>query len=114
MDNHDEAYGLDAAGQKVYEGDFVMAALPNVPAVHRPLALHPCKVLLVQNAGFKVIYAGDDVRFRKWSMEPFLRWRFEVVKADLSALGLANEAVTQEEPSCQVCRHRFQRIECDV
>jgi hypothetical protein len=108
-------YGLDAAGQKVYAGDYIMAALPNVPAVHRPLALHPCRVLQVNNAGFEVEYAGSNVRFRKWAREPFFRWRPEVVKADLSALGLENASHGSgdaEDGSCPCCPGRYY-FECN-
>lgn len=107
-----ETYGLDAAGQRVYAGDFVMASLPNVPAVRTggQRILHPCRVLSVQKTCFRLLYVGGEVLLRRWSREPFLRGNMEVVKADISGLGLDLESgsggADQCSPECCGCMYR--------
>lgn len=108
----DDAYALDAAGQKVRAGDYVMASLPNVPATKRPRVLHPCLVLQVQPASVRLSYAGDNVDCRRWAKEPFLRWHNEVVKADVSALGLQTTG-TDDACACRGCRYREEACDGD-
>ena len=104
-----EPYALDAAGQKVYAGDYVVASLPNVPAVRRPRTLYPCKVLHVYSDSFQLAYAGKEQLLLRWTKDPFIRWRREVVKADLSSFGL--EADGNGADSCSCCPYR--RMQCD-
>lgn len=102
-------YAIDAAGQKVAAGDYVMASLPNVPATKRPRILHPCQVLQVQPAHVRLVYAGTDNRCRRWAREPFLRWHNEVVRVDTSVLGLeasGSSGADSCQPACCACRYR--------
>ncbi len=103
-----EDYALDAAGQKVHVGDYVLASLPNVPATRRLRTLHPCQVTRVSRDGFQLIYVGDDRHLQKWTREPFMRWRREVVKADLSFYGLGDGESTS--PVC--CSCPYKKMEC--
>lgn len=105
----EEPYALDAAGQKVYAGDYVVASLPNVPAVRRPRTLYPCKVLHVHSDSFQLAYAGKEQLLLRWTREPFIRWRREVVKADLSFYGLGDG----ESPSPVCCSCPYRRMQCD-
>ena len=102
----EEPYALDAAGQKVYAGDHVLASLPNIPATRRPRTLHPCLVERVQADSFRLTYAGDDRRYLRWTREPFLRWRREVVKANLN-----DDADGRSQ--CSQCRHCIAIPDCD-
>lgn len=104
-----EAYAIDAAGQKVVVGDYVMASLPNVPATRRPRTLHPCRVVQLQKACFHLLYAGGDRQLLKWKKETFLRWSNEVVKADISGLGLTVDDAIED---CS-CNCPLKRMACD-
>lgn len=106
MNTHDEAYAFDAAGQRVYAGDYVLASLPNVPAVRTTRTLHPCRVLSVQKTLIRLLYVGGEPLLARWSREPFLRGNREVAKADLSGLGLNGEHDSGAAASCCGCRYR--------
>ena len=112
MNTHDEAYAFDAAGQKVYAGDYVLASLPNVPAVRTARTLHPCRVLSVQKTLVRLLYIGGEPLLARWSREPFLRGNREVAKADLSGLGLGlNGGHGGSATACCGCRYRSEE-EC--
>lgn len=109
MCSRDDAYAFDAAGQKVYAGDYVMATLPNVPATRKLRPLHPCRVVSLKETDFHLLYAGKDKMLQRWAREVFLRWRNEVVKVDASLFNIADDDGSEQ---CRTCCRR--RIECDL
>jgi hypothetical protein len=108
-----EAYALDAAGQRVVVGDHVMASLPNIPATRRVRSLYPCKVMALHDSCFHLLYVGKDTLLRRWTTERFMRWRSEVVKADISGLGLDDEEDAFDACACCSSCCRRIRIDCD-